>query len=122
MKALAIVLTLMLAGCATTAKFAEKVDANIGKTEAELVKAWGPPDSVHTVGESKWLSYLRARSGSVPSVPPIYTTSVVGNTVVSTPSGGIPGYTYSLTCKVDYEIKQGIVQSSRFEGNGCRSQ
>ncbi len=51
-----------LGGCATTGKYETVLDTWIGSGEVELVKAWGPPQSVYEVGGSKFLTYSTRRN------------------------------------------------------------
>lgn len=116
-----VMLALLLAGCATTANFEKILQDSVGRPEADLIQAWGPPSSVYESGESKYLTWQRGSSGYVPGVAPTYRTYAIGNTLYTQPTGGSPGFAYTNHCKYTLELVRGVVRSWRWEGNACRA-
>ena len=94
----------------------------MGKSENELVGAWGKPSEVQEAGGNKLLTYVKTGQIHAPGTPPIYQPTVVGNAVfVQQVDGGSPGYTYEGRCKTTFELAGGKIVSSKWEGNACTS-
>jgi hypothetical protein len=111
-----------IGGCATSGKYETVLDTWIGSGEVELVKAWGPPQSVYEAGGSKFLTYSTRRNMQVPGVMPSYTTTTIGNVPHTTYNPGFPGYDLHLSCDTSFEISQGRVVNWRWQGNDCNQQ
>ena len=118
---IAVLICLTLTACATTANYEKVLASWVGSSEDNLVRSWGPPDSVYEGAGSKYLTYMRASQGYVPGVAPTYQSNVIGNTVYTQAVGGSPGYTYNTRCKTVFELVGGTITSWRWEGNACRS-
>src|SRR5690242_186651 len=70
----------VLCGCATTAKYEKILQTWVGAPEAELIKRWGPPDSVYTVDAStRMLTYYSAGVVSFPGMAPMRETISVND-------------------------------------------
>jgi hypothetical protein len=119
MKYVAILLCSILTACATTAAYEKILSSWVGSSENDLVRSWGPPDSVYENSGTKYLTYSKSEHGYVPGVAPTYRTNVVGNTAYTRAVGGSPGYAISQQCKTSFELVGGQVVSWRHEGNGC---
>jgi hypothetical protein len=100
-----ILCVLLLSSCATTHNFDKNMKTWVGGSEANLVKAWGPPGSVYPLdGGAKVLTWNRAGAT-------FYQRSFSG--VSSTSTG----------CKVDMTINAShLVEGYRFEGNDCNAE
>ncbi len=70
---------LFLNSCATTAKYSEKLQSWIGKTESDLVTSWGMPTSTYSLENRKLLMY-RQDFGSNTTAQPIYGTYYMNTT------------------------------------------
>ena len=117
-----IFLVSFLGACATTANYEKALSTWVGKSENELIGAWGKPSDVREAGGSKFLTYVKTEQMHTPGTPPIYQPTVVGNTVfVQQVGGGSPGSTYDGRCKTTFELAGGKIVSSRWEGNACTS-
>ncbi|RUX00664.1 hypothetical protein EN784_01760 [bacterium M00.F.Ca.ET.141.01.1.1] len=118
---LALAALLILCGCqtGTTERFEQSLKPFIGAPEGALVGAFGAPDASYSVGKDKYLSYRHQMVGSTMGVEPSYTSTVIGNTIYTRPSGGIAPSVYTMWCTIDWYIVGGIVRSYRYAGNSC---
>jgi hypothetical protein len=118
----ALIALLTLCGCqtATTERFEQNLKTWIGAPESEFISSFGVPDATYSVGKDKYLSYRHKMVGSTSGVAPSYTSTVIGNTIYTSSSGGIAPSVYTMWCTIDWRISGGIVRSYRFAGNECR--
>ncbi len=116
---LGVLLVSMLAACATTSNYEKTVSAWTGKSEDELVRAWGQPSDLREAGGKRYLTYAKSGQTHVPATPPTYQSTVVGTTVFVQQVDGSPGYSYDGQCKTTFESTGGKIVSSRWEGNAC---
>lgn len=110
----------ILVGCASTRNYEAMLNTWVGSPEDALLQKWGPPSNVYQSGTAKYLTFAKSGSAYVPGTLPTYQTSVVGNTVYSTPVGGTAGYTVSKNCNTTFIVQNGRVVSWRWDGNACR--
>ena len=136
---LAAAAALLLAGCATQAKFQAKMDSFVGRPEAVLVGAYGPPQGSYTLNDgSKVLQYSRNGQMVLPGVQTMQpvTTNTTGNVTLNqgmrqtsgsynststtyVPQQG-PATTVQLGCTVNFTIDAGgIVRTWSASGNHC---
>ena len=66
------------------------------------------------------VTFSASGTAYVPGTLPTYQTSVVGNTVYSTPVGGTAGYAISKNCNTTFIIQNGRIVSWSWNGNACR--
>lgn len=118
---LAVGAFLMLTGCATAAKYEESLNTMVGKTEVDLIRAWGAPAQSYETGNSKFLTYESNNRAILPGTPPAYTTTYNGGYSYSTPIGGSSPVSIPMRCSTTFELEGGVVKSWRYEGNSCRS-
>ena len=118
---MALVLGLLLAGCATEAKYGEMLDTWMGASESQLVSSWGVPHSVYEADGVKYLTYRNSATGYVPGTAPSYQTNIVGNTIYTNRIGGTPGYVISRWCDTTFTVRDGRIVNWSWKGNGCRS-
>lgn len=129
----------LVAGCATQAKFQTKMDSFVGRPEAVLVGAYGPPQGSYTLNDgSKVLQYSRSGQMVLPgaqTMQPV-TTNTTGNVTLNqgmrqttgtynststsyVPQQG-PATTVQLGCTVNFTIDAaGIVRTWSANGNHC---
>lgn len=95
----------LVSACATTENYEKTLDTWVGATEAKLVSAWGPPDSVYEApnGE-RILTYNSQRTMSLPGLAPSYRTTVVGNVAHTQQIGGTPARAIPLSCRTSFTI------------------
>jgi hypothetical protein len=84
-----------LAGCATTGNYEDMLKTWVGRSEDELVQAWGPPSSVYQSAGAKYFTYARSR------------TCGAGH-------GSI-----TCLCTTSFELANNRITSWRWDGNGC---
>jgi len=111
---------LTLASCATVPDYNEVLKAYEGRAEIDLLRDWGAPSSSYQSDGSKFLTYQSQRNVLVPGVAPVMTTTFVGNTGFTTTTGGIPPRTVGEWCTTTFEVREGRVVNSRWQGNDCR--
>ena len=56
---LGVVLSIGLSSCATEAKYQEYLKSYMGKTETQVVQAWGVPDKTYETGSKKYLGWRK---------------------------------------------------------------
>jgi hypothetical protein len=112
----------LLAGCATTANYQQKLTQWQGAPAQQLINAWGYPDtSIKLPNGNIAYMYLRQQLYSTP-VYPAPTFSVTGAPVYSMGFYNYPvaAQTVSLYCRTWFEInRQNVIVNTRFEGNNC---
>ena len=85
-----------LAGCATTGNYEDMLKTWVGRSEDELVQAWGPPSSVYQSANAKYFTYARSK------------TCGAGNDAITT-----------CLCSTSFELANKRITSWRWDGNGC---
>ncbi|MEO1016676.1 MAG: hypothetical protein AAFY56_03160 [Pseudomonadota bacterium] len=118
---LPVALMIILGSCATEQRYSEILDAWVGSTERELVESWGPPDSVYTLEDTKYLTYRAGRTVIVPGFPARYRDTIDGDRVYSTPYGATAPTIINQFCKTSFTIEDSTVTEWRAEGNDCRA-
>ncbi|MEX0760021.1 MAG: hypothetical protein WD100_10615 [Tistlia sp.] len=119
-KAWALIALVLLAACATEAKYQTMLESWVGVEERQLVQAWGPPDSVYEGEDARYLTWNVQYQNYLPGSPPHYRSRVVGNRVYTVPYGGMPGHLVTSRCKTTFALVEGRVTGWRAEGNACR--
>lgn len=137
----ALVLTVALAGCATTANYEKMLASWVGAPVDRLVMRWGPPANSYTLSDGgRVIEYGRQRNvqigGFTTTVP--QTTFTNGSANVYGPAGSAFG-TYSGTsttyvqrttpmqniamqCTTRFTVDpSGIIRNWAWEGNDCRA-
>lgn len=114
-----VVLTLMLASCATTAKYEKILNSWVGDDELNLVRSWGPPQQAYEAGGHKFIVYSNDRNVFVPGQAPTYQTNVIGNTAYTNSYGGSPAMNVNLSCTTTFETADGKILNWSYRGNDC---
>jgi hypothetical protein len=137
-----ILFVLVFCGCATTAKYEEKLNIWIGASADNLIATWGRPhDWISLANGERVLEYL-CQANSQPSsetcsVPQTaYLPNLVGVTAygggISVKAYGIsigagtaylgPAYNTSSICTTRFIVdSQGIIRRWTWQGNNCKS-
>lgn len=126
-----LLISLVLAGCATTANYETKLNTFIGVSENNLIASWGVPDKEYHLNDGKkaveYVHKNTIRSGGYTYTVPqtAYHSGVIGDKpysgtftqyVVQTE----PVQQYKLFCKTSFIINtKGLVESWQHEGNDC---
>ena len=112
----------LLSGCATSARYGKVLDSWIGAPESDLVKSWGPPDSVYVADDdTRMLTYYSTRMVSFPgsSISDRHRI-LAGESIYTNTYGHVPGEVRVYNCKTSFTLVQRRVTSWRWDGNGCR--
>ena len=114
-------LAALTAACTSSAAYEDLLNTWIGATEDQLLKAWGAPESFYETDDFTYLTYENESLGYVPPPPPIYVPGPNGPRPYYRRSLG-GGYNYTISCRTTFVVNQnGLVESARWEGNGCRA-
>ena len=132
-----LLIVLLFTGCATAEGYRQLVQNWVGRSESDLVKTWGPPQSSYAMNDgSKVLQYFKSQSAYIPGytyntpVTTYHSGSVYGSTGYNYLSGTsttyvpktTPGTFINTECTTNFIISsQGKVASFNFEGNSCRA-
>ena len=119
--------SLLMNGCATTAKYQAKLQTWQGKNISDFVKAWGYPDREIQSYDGNTV-YIYEFNDTI-NYPPMYNpgntyiSNNAGNSiVVTTPPTYTPAGTSQYNCTTWVEFnKSGIILNTAFRGNNCVS-
>jgi hypothetical protein len=110
----------VLAGCAATNpnkaandRYDETMKLFLGESESFVVNIWGPPDRVYELDGVKYLKYSSYRTVAVPA--PMQVSAPSYNRFMMYGGGSA-----SVSCDNTFKIKNDIVVSINYHGNGCR--
>ena len=110
----------LTAGCVPTVQGYDQMTRSwVGQSEQELLSVWGVPARTYSSGGATFLTYVFQSSGYVPGIEPTYQSTVIGNSVYTTPVGGMPGYTYNDFCETTFRLERDVVRSVSYRGNAC---
>ncbi|WP_119343624.1 hypothetical protein [Facilibium subflavum] len=119
---------LLLAGCATTAKYRANLDKWRGQSIETFVKVWGYPDKTLELQNDQTAYVYSDReivSTPITQMPSNLTTVQNGDktTVITTPGTIVGGQTYSLSCVtwIVFNNKTKKIIDTTFRGNNCVS-
>ena len=127
MKPAALLLVVLMLGCATEEKYRAKVASWMNADAVTLLRTWGRPSSHYELPSGNTVVvYSFERRSEIPLVPLSSTTTTrrSGNSLVSTTtqSGGSTVEVYTF-CITEFEITPpGKVVFWRVQGNACRSE
>lgn len=111
---------LTLIGCATTSQYKTKLSTLVGQPENALIAQWGKPTGRYTdENGDQVIFYIRSREVIVPGIPAISEGFNAPNQQVVAP--GMPNSTIPLNCITKFIMKNGVVSTSTFKGNDCKS-
>lgn len=111
---LIIVLCLFgFSACVTTAKFEARMDAKKGLNKDQLIEEMGIPDKEYNAENFTILEYNQSYSGSNTQNSTSVVNGVLVNTATSSP--------YTIWCKLEFKLVNGIVESYKYRGDLCKS-
>jgi len=118
-KVFALAGLVLLAGCAyPSPQRAAALNALVGKTEADVVRAYGVPIRSVETGGSKFVEYGQHRIESFPDGPFFGAYGWRGGW-----GGGWGGWGYpeveQFDCNTTFELKDGVVKGWTLRGNAC---
>lgn len=118
--------SVLIAGCATTAKYRAILNQWQGQTIESFVKMWGYPDRTMSLDKNQTAYIYSSReivSTPMTQMPSNITTVNSGDktTVISSPGAIIGGQTYSLSCVtwVVFDNTTKKIVNTSFRGNNC---
>jgi len=113
----AIVLAL-LAGCATEARYRERLSAWEGASENDLVASWGVPDGFYEATDgTRFLTYRRDRTVYLPGTPDRVRVDPLTGRAETIP--GRSGVLHRTSCETTFEIVADVVEGWSYRGNNC---
>ena len=112
----------LLTACTSTQDYETALDQWIGRSEKELVSAWGIPDKQYDASRrTRMLAYVRGEIVTYPGTPPnCHLQSVDRVNAYSYCSEGLPPVIQTLRCETTFTIEKGIIRSWSHRGNNCR--
>lgn len=113
--------TFLLLSCVNVEEINKRLGSWVGSTEDSLIAAWGPPNRSHETDNSRYLTWSDSGQVTIPGTPPSYTSTVIGNTIYTNPTGGTSPTTVNFRCNITMTVSKstGRVTSWRWEGNNC---
>ena len=129
----AVVLSMVLTGCATTAKYEAKLNSWVGQNEDSLIAGWGVPEKTYQMQDGKKALEFVHKSvvqmgGYTYTQPQVtYHSGSIGNKQYSGTSTTYvtevsPVQRYKLSCKTTFILDtDGKVAGWHHEGNDCTS-
>ena len=90
-----LLISTLLAGCATSANYEKVVDSWVGSSEDELIRKWGVPTSSYSTSDNKYITYRRTRIVDYGSGP------------------------FQKSCETTFTLQNERIVSWSFKGNDC---
>lgn len=119
---IALAFIVFLSACTSSAEYAAMMDGWIGKTERELVTAWGVPDKIYDVDkDTRMLAYVESRQVSYPGTFSTCLGGRGGHFGYHNCVGSVPPGSESYYCETTFLLAQGRVSKWGTKGNGCRA-
>jgi len=128
-KLITFLIVTCLCACATPQKYAQKLAAETGKTEQQLIAAWGKPSQVKELQNGdKILTYTFKNNQILPESEfyndmglmdedeLFYPFTYGGNEI---PDGNFLGQTITDYCQTKFYLKNNTVTSWQYKGNAC---
>ncbi|GEM_PF-249399 len=116
--ALGLGLFAALTACMTTRGYERTLERYFGMPEIDLVRQWGTPARVHTVGDSRFLTFRRSEQVLEPFGPmfvgPVYTRQGLFYPLFYPPERTVERW-----CATTFELQKNVVVAWRYEGNDC---
>jgi hypothetical protein len=109
-------LALLALACTPVPPLQERLQVWIGRSEVDLVSAFGVPAGTYEVDGVKFLSFVQQRTQIVPADYPFYRPYGRFGPIM----GPAWPATILLACQVTFALRRGVVESFSFRGEGCR--
>jgi hypothetical protein len=117
-----ILVSLVLLGCATTQNFESNLNRYLGRSESDVVSLLGPPSSFYETADARFLTWSSSSNVFIPATPSTYQSTVIGNTVYTTPIGGSSAQNITYSCEFTITFQPREVIDLRAEGEPSTSQ
>ncbi len=125
-----LIFTLLLLACANTQTYDNKLKQWVGQSEASLISAWGRPSMRQYINANESvITYTRVQDWYMPSEYYFYNDGWGEENVLLDPIMGeaqmgpeaiITDNQVQEVCQTKFWIKDGIITSWQWRGNGCR--
>lgn len=102
-----------VSACVTTAKFEARMDAKKGLSKDQLIEEMGIPNKEYNAENFTILEYYQSQSGSNTENHTSVVNGVLVNTYSSSP--------YTIWCKLEFKLVNGVVESYKYRGDLCKS-
>ncbi|TAK90194.1 MAG: hypothetical protein EPO06_09395 [Burkholderiaceae bacterium] len=102
----------------TTRGYEHELDRYRGTHEIDLVREWGTPVRVHTVGESRFLTFHRAEQVLIPA-PPLLDAPIYTRRGLVYPWFYPPDQVVQRWCNTTFELQNDEVVGWQHDGNDC---
>ena len=127
-----LIVTLLLLGCATPAKYDKKLNAMVGQSRQTLIKDWGRPSASKILANGdEVITYTKANNVYVPSEFYLYNQgfepsedvvySPFMNDYDFSPYGQTFGYQVEYVCQTAFLLQNGQIIGWKWRGNDCVS-
>lgn len=125
----AAIAVLALSACATPQKYDAELNAELGKTQNQLLQKYGTPTRTKKLANGdEIISYVSINYQVLPSTNYYFNTDFMtedemfypftyGGTEI--PVGNFMGDVITDYCKTDFYLKNNIVTSYQWKGNAC---
>jgi hypothetical protein len=110
-----LAMLLPLAGCATGPGLEARLFPFIGRSEGDLVAAFGVPVRTYQADERKFLQYEELHTAIQPAAPYWYPPYGRFGPIFPPP----PSYIQRV-CEITFTLRHARVESFTFRGDGCR--
>lgn len=99
-----------LVGCATSAKYDQKLQQYVGLSETEMVQRFGPPTSTYPMPDGGKVMTYSENMGAQ------------SNTTYNSMTNSLDTSSGANACTTHFILnKEGIITSTRWTGNSCRA-
>jgi hypothetical protein len=95
------------------------LNALIGHSETDLIRAEGVPTRTYESGGDKFLAFSRSRIDTIPGAPGPYWGGWGYGWGGWGGWGGFPPEVIQRDCETTFDLRGGIVQSWKLRGNDC---
>ena len=129
-KNLTLILLILLTACATSAKYTQKLNQDVGKSFSALTQEYGTPSRVKRLKNGDMIVYYTYVNQEILPDPEydfdyntfltedemFYPFTYGGNAI---PDGSFMGETITNYCQTKFYIQNNLVTSWSYKGNSC---
>ena len=127
-----LAICLLLCGCKSATEYNAKLNKWVGKSQYELLNAWGKPNGIFKLGQKdKIITYTRENTDFQRYGSSIYNPDFNDMNTAYMPFSYNEdfatenvsyhsGYIKNSVCQTSFYIKDGVVSSCQWRGNNCR--
>lgn len=126
---IALVIILGLSSCATTQKYNNQLNADIGKTEQQILNQYGQPSQVKRLSNGdEIITYISINYQVIPSPNYYFNSDFISEDDMfypftyggdEIPVGNFMGQVVTDYCNTKFYLKNNVVTSWQWRGNAC---